>query len=181
MGRMDEVWRVRAVRREEWAAARELRLLALADPAAPVAFTETLEAARRRPDDFWRERTRGVDGPGPNRQFVAETPEGTWAGTVTVVVDEPGAVDYWGEPVEARQASVVGVFVRAEHRGTGAIAALLRAAVAWARALPDVRRVTLIVHRDNPRAEGAYRRAGFVRAAVHGDECAMDHREDPAR
>ncbi|GAA3728693.1 hypothetical protein GCM10023082_28160 [Streptomyces tremellae] len=44
---------IRAVRPEEWEKARELRLLGLQDPAAPIAFLETYEQSLARPDSFW--------------------------------------------------------------------------------------------------------------------------------
>ena len=55
---------------------------------------------------------------------------------------------------------VVGVWVRPDSRGSGAVDALLAAAGVWAGGL-GLRRVQLDVHRDNLRAQGAYRRAGF--------------------
>src|SRR4051794_41079602 len=47
---------VRVVRAEEWASVKALRLLALEDPAAPLAFLETYETAAERPDSFWQKR-----------------------------------------------------------------------------------------------------------------------------
>ena len=47
---------VRPVRAEEWVAVREIRLAALRDPAAPIAFLEAYEAAVARSEEFWRER-----------------------------------------------------------------------------------------------------------------------------
>src|SRR4051794_16762229 len=49
IGCMDYV--IRAVRAGEWRLAKELRLAALQDPAAPVAFLETYEQALERSDD----------------------------------------------------------------------------------------------------------------------------------
>ena len=48
---------IRSVRAGEWAAAKELRLAALRDPVAHLAFLETYEEAAARPDSFWQERT----------------------------------------------------------------------------------------------------------------------------
>ncbi|MET7654213.1 GNAT family N-acetyltransferase [Streptomyces sp. NPDC005486] len=153
---------VRVVRAEEWASVRALRLLALEDPAAPLAFLETYETAAERPDSFWQERAAGAaEGAGGARQYIAEAEDGQWAGTVTVLVEEAGSVDWAGFPVERRQGHVVGVFVRKEWRGSGMTQALLDAAVSWAWR-EGLERVRLIVHERNLRAQGAYRKAGFV-------------------
>ncbi|MER5199521.1 GNAT family N-acetyltransferase [Streptomyces sp. NPDC002755] len=153
---------VRTVRAEEWASVKALRLLALRDPAAPIAFLETYEAAAARPDAFWQERAAGAAGGAAGvRQFIAEAEDGQWAGTVTVLVEEAGTVDWAGFPVERRQGHVVGVYVRDEWRGGGMTRALLDAAVDWVWEL-GLERVRLIVHEENLRAQGAYRKAGFI-------------------
>ncbi|MFD8672481.1 GNAT family N-acetyltransferase [Streptomyces seoulensis] len=148
---------VRAVRAEEWAAVKRLRLDALRDPVAHLAFLETYETAAARPDSFWQERA--AQGGGV-RQFIAEAPDGEWAGSVTVLLEEAGSEDWAGYAVERRQGHVVGVFVRPGHRGNGLIQQLLDAGVAWAWE-QDAERARLFVHADNPRAQGAYLRAGF--------------------
>ncbi|MEE4489264.1 GNAT family N-acetyltransferase [Streptomyces sp. BE230] len=157
---------IRAVRADEWQSAKELRLVALQDPAAPVAFLETYEQSLERSDDFWRERTLGAseEGSGGVRQFVAEAPDGSWAGTVTVLIERPdGSAVFGGAPV-VHQAHVVGVFVRPEVRGGGLAEELFRAGMDWAWSLgePLIERVRLYVHEDNPRAAALYRRIGFV-------------------
>ncbi|MEU1148976.1 GNAT family N-acetyltransferase [Streptomyces sp. NPDC005863] len=161
-----EEYVVRAVRGEEWPRVRELRLAALRDPAAPVAFLETYERAAAQPDAFWRERAEGASRGEAVRQFVAEGPGGVWVGSVTVLVEEAGADDVFGGAVEARQAHLVGVYVRPEHRGVGATDALFEAAVGWAWSLAGLERVRLYVHEDNPRAQAFYRRFGFVPSGV---------------
>ncbi|GHC58934.1 GNAT family N-acetyltransferase [Streptomyces flavofungini] len=158
---------IRPVRADEWRQVRELRLLALQDPAAPVAFLETYENAAMKSDEFWQERAEGGASPGgPVRQFVAEGPDGVWAGSVTVLIEEPGTQGVFGAGSSVRQAHLVGVFVRAEYRGTGVTEALFSAAVEWARAAEGegagVERVRLFVHEHNPRAEAFYRKFGFV-------------------
>ncbi|GGS17607.1 N-acetyltransferase [Streptomyces aureoverticillatus] len=174
---------IRPVRAEEWRKVRDLRLLALRDPAAPVAFLETYENAASKSDEFWQDRAEGAAAPGgPVRQFIAEGPDGEWAGSVTVMIEEPGTQGVLGGDSSVRQAHLVGVFVRAEHRGTGITEALFSAAVDWARA-PEgegagVERVRLFVHEDNPRAEAFYRKFGFVPsgevAPVPGDPGARE-------
>ncbi|MDR6974509.1 GNAT superfamily N-acetyltransferase [Streptomyces sp. 3330] len=153
---------VRVVRADEWASVKDLRLLALRDPVAPLAFLETYEAAAARPDSFWQERAAGAAEGGTGvRQFVAESEGGQWVGTATVLVEEAGTDDWAGFPVERRQGHVVGVFVREEWRGSGLTRALLDAAVNWSWEL-GLGRVRLIVHEKNLRAQRAYRKAGFI-------------------
>jgi GNAT superfamily N-acetyltransferase len=99
------------------------------------------------------------------RKIIAEDPDGVWAGTVTVLLEEAGTTDWAGCPVERRQGHVVGVFVRPEHRGTGLTKALFDAALEWAWGR-GAERVRLLAHEDNGRAQGFYRKAGFVQSGV---------------
>ncbi|MFD3531783.1 GNAT family N-acetyltransferase [Streptomyces sp. NPDC058664] len=169
---------IRTVRADEWEKARELRLAALQDPVAHLAFLDTYEAAVERPDSFWRERTEGgsEDGPGAVRQFVAEAPDGRWVGTVTVLVERVGAELIFGAAPEVEQTHVVGVFVREEARGSGVIDALFEAAAEWSWSLvePRIERTRLYVHAENTRAQAVYRRLGYTatgaRVAVPGSE-----------
>ncbi|MGY5048073.1 GNAT family N-acetyltransferase [Streptomyces sp. 900105755] len=157
---------IRAIRPDEWEAVKRLRLVALRDPVADIAFLETYDDALKRPDSFYRERAASsAQEPSGARQFIAETADGEWVGTVTVLIEEAGSTDWAGFPVERRQGHVVGVFVRPEHRGSGLLKALFDAGVAWARE-QGAQRVRLLVHEDNPRARGAYRKAGFVPSGV---------------
>ena len=66
-----------------------------------------------------------------------------------------------GRFVDDRRADVVGVYVRPALRGTGAVDLLLAAAAEWVVA-QGLDRVQLDVHRDNLRAQAAYRRSGFA-------------------
>jgi ribosomal protein S18 acetylase RimI-like enzyme len=157
---------IRSIRADEWRAVKELRLAALQDPVAHMAFLETYEQAAAKADAFWRERAAGsAEGSTGVRQFVAEGPDGLWAGTVTVLLEEPGTTDWAGHPVERRQGHVVGVYVRPGHRGTGVTEALFDAAVEWAWGR-GAERVRLIVHEHNERAQGFYRKAGFAPSGV---------------
>ncbi|MEV3860565.1 GNAT family N-acetyltransferase [Streptomyces sp. NPDC050095] len=160
---MDEKYEVRAVRADEWRDVRQLRLDALQDPAAPIAFLETYEQALERPDSFWQDRAAGASHGTAARQFVAVAESGRWLGTVVTLVEEAGADDIFGYPVERRQAQLVGVFVRPEARGCGVTEALFTAASAWGFSLEGLERVRLHVHEDNARAEAFYRKFGFVR------------------
>ncbi|MFE7655318.1 GNAT family N-acetyltransferase [Streptomyces bottropensis] len=163
---------VRAVRADEWRAVHELRLAALRDPVAHLAFLETYEEASARPDAFWKERTESAaEGARERQQFVVEGEDGGWVGTVTVLLEEAGARDFFGGIVERRQAHLVGVFVRDGFRGKGVGEAMFAAAVDWARGA-GVERVRLFVNEGNGRAAAFYRRVGFVGSGVtvEGDE-----------
>ncbi|MER6527031.1 GNAT family N-acetyltransferase [Streptomyces sp. NPDC001508] len=161
---------VRDIRADEWPTVKALRLDALRDPVARLAFLETYEDAIARPDAFWQERAaRSADGAGTVRQFVAVAPDGVWAGTLTVLMEEAGTEagtkDWAGYPVERRQGHAVGVFIRPEHRGHGLIEALFAVGLEWAWK-HGATRVRLLVHEDNGRAQGAYRKAGFAPSGV---------------
>ncbi|OON78917.1 GNAT family N-acetyltransferase [Streptomyces tsukubensis] len=160
---------MRTVRADEWRQVRELRLDALRDPIAHLAFMETYETAVAQPDSFWRERTAGsADGAAAARQYVAEEAgTGRWVGSVTVLLQEAGGEDAFGDGAVARsQAHIVGVFVRPEFRGGRVAAALFDAAVAWAWSIERVERVRLHVDERNTRAESFYRKAGFLPTGV---------------
>ncbi|CAL9493587.1 Mycothiol acetyltransferase [Streptomyces sp. enrichment culture] len=145
---------------------KELRLTALRDPVAHLAFLETYEEAAARPDSFWRDRTaRAAQEAGAVRQFVAVTEAGQWVGTVAVLIEEAGTKDWAGLPVERRQGHLIGVYVAPDHRGGGLTRALFAAALEWAWQR-GAERVRLIVHPENGRALGFYRKAGFVRSGV---------------
>ncbi|MFF2013277.1 GNAT family N-acetyltransferase [Streptomyces sp. NPDC058195] len=156
---------VRTVRADEWPQVKELRLAALSDPVAAVAFLETYEQGVERSDAFWQERAFNASeaGSGEVRQFAAVAPDGRWEGSVTVLIERPDAELVFGEGVAVHQAHVVGVFVRPEARGAGLADELFRVAMDWAWSLaePRIERVRLYVHEDNPRAAAFYRRIGF--------------------
>ncbi|MFD3519157.1 GNAT family N-acetyltransferase [Streptomyces sp. NPDC058653] len=160
---MDQTPVVRAVRADEWVRAKEFRLEALNDPAAPVAFLDTYEDAVQRPDSFWQERTEGAARSASVRQFVAELADGGWAGQVVVLVERRGETDVLGGRSAYDQAHLVGVYVRPGHRGTGLLKELFDVATEWAWAVeePRVERVRLMVDERNGRARAAYGKLGF--------------------
>jgi GNAT superfamily N-acetyltransferase len=132
-----------AVRRlgpDDWSTQRALRLAALAD--APSAFLTTLADAQQFPEQLWRDRI--ADNP----HFVADVDGEPSGMAVGLLID--------GAP------EVVGVWVRPQARGTGAIEALLDAVSSWAAAQGH-RRLRLWVVDGNRRAERAYARYGFTR------------------
>ncbi|MEU8530385.1 MULTISPECIES: GNAT family N-acetyltransferase [Streptomyces] len=172
---------IRPVRADEWEKTRELRLAALQDPAASIAFLETYDNALAQPESFWQGRAEGAsEGSTTARQFVAEAPDGTWAGTITVLVERPSDEVRFGEAAKVDQTHVVGVYVRPEARGTGVTEALFQAGVDWSWTLPDpaVQRVRLYVHEDNARAAAFYRRFGFTATGetvpMPGDDGALE-------
>ncbi|GAB2869350.1 GNAT family N-acetyltransferase [Streptomyces deserti] len=157
---------IRSVRADEWPAVKELRLAALRDPVAHLAFAETYEELAAKPDSFWQERTAGAAaGADRAQQIIAEGPDGRWVGTLTVLVEEPGTTDWAGFPVERKQGHLVGVYVRPEERGSGLTEVLFDAALEWSWAR-GVERVRLIVHEENGRAQRFYRRVGFAPSGV---------------
>ncbi|MFD0148734.1 GNAT family N-acetyltransferase [Streptomyces sp. NPDC055721] len=173
---------IRTIRADEWERGREIRLAALQDAVAHLAFLDTYEAAVERPDTFWQERAEGASesGDGSVRQFVAELPDGSWAGTITLLVERPSDEVRFGDAAKVEQTHIVGVYVRPEARGIGVIDALFRAGVEWSWTLsePAVERVRLYVHEENARAAAFYRRYGFVATGesvlVPGSETARE-------
>lgn len=151
---------VRRVRPEEWQRVRDLRLDAVRDPAASIAFLHSYEAEAAHPDEFWQNRAAGGAEGDAVAQFVAES-AGEWIGTLSVLRREPGSQDHHGRPVQTPRADVVGVYVRPEHRGQGVVDALLEAGAEWVRGLGG-NSLALDVHVENVRAQAAYRRAGFA-------------------
>jgi GNAT superfamily N-acetyltransferase len=178
---------IRPVRAPEWAKAREIRLAALRDPVAHLAFLETYEQAVERPDPFWQERAATAAEGIVACQFIAETADGRWVGTLTVLVERPAGEVRFGEVAKMDQTHVVGVFVRPEARGAGVAEALFKAALEWSWALegPRIERVRLYVDERNARAAAFYRRIGFVASGetvpVPGDPTALEREMEVRR
>ncbi len=156
---------VRRVRADEWLQLRTLRLEALRDPDAPLAFLESHDDAAARPDEFWHSRTAAAAVGDHVAQFVGVDARDSLLGSVTVIVQAPGSLDHHGAVVPQRRAMLVGVYVRPTHRGDGLITALVDAGAGWARER-GFRQLFLDVHRENARAQGAYRREGFAPSGV---------------
>jgi GNAT superfamily N-acetyltransferase len=124
-----------------------------------MAFLESYADTAAHTDDFWRERAQTAATSAIAAQFVAVA-EQRWIGSLAVLIRATGQADHLGRFTDDRRALVVGVYVRPESRGAGVIDMLLTAAGGWADGM-GLRRIELDVHRDNARAQGAYRRAGF--------------------
>ncbi|MET7420428.1 GNAT family protein [Dactylosporangium sp. NPDC005555] len=155
---------IRPVVEADWPLAKELRLAALQDPVAPIAFLETYDQVASQPDEFWQGRTATAAEGSTVRQFIGASPSGRWLGTVTVLVEPPGFEDYFGFVVPTAQTHLVGVYVRPEARGTGLAAALFDAALTWSWSLPapSPQLARLYVHTANTRAQAMYKKAGFT-------------------
>lgn len=151
---------VRRVRLHEWVRVRDLRLEAVADPDAAIAFLTTSAEEAGRDEPFWRQRTAGGALGDDAAQFVADAGD-RWVGTATVLLREPGGRDHLDREITEARADVVGVYVSPSHRGTGVLVALMDAAGEWA-ASRGAAALTLDVHADNSRAQHAYRKAGFA-------------------
>ncbi|MFB9376068.1 GNAT family N-acetyltransferase [Kineococcus gynurae] len=148
---------IRRVAPGEWELVKRLRLDALLDPAAPVAFLDTHERASRQPDAHWRDRTERAAA-GPEVAQVVADDDGTWVGSVTAIVESLGPAATGGPPV--RRALLVGIYVAPAHRGSGLLGRLVDHAIDWV-GRQGLSEVYLEVHEQNPRAEAAYRRLGF--------------------
>jgi ribosomal protein S18 acetylase RimI-like enzyme len=138
---------VRRLAAHEWPLYRTLRLRALAD--APAAFCSTLAEAALRTDNDWAWILNLGATSGRDLPLVAEI-AGSAAGMAWAKVDanEPSRVNLFQ------------VWVAPESRGHGVAAALLDAALAWARAT-GAREMRLGVVCGNDAARRLYERAGF--------------------
>ena len=138
---------VRPLAPYEWELYRALRLRALLD--APEAFGSTWAEESARSGQDWAWRLNLGAGSGHDRPLVAEV-DGTAAGLA------------WAK-ADAADASLVNLFqmwVAPEARGHGVAAAILDAALAWARGR-NARAMQLGVVCGNDAARRLYERAGF--------------------
>lgn len=152
-------YEIRRVRAEEWPQVKQLRLEALRDPVAHLAFLETLEEGLARPDELWQKRAR--DGAVSDRVCNVMAVAGDApVGQVVVLITPAREADYMGTTADHPRAGLVGVYIRPEHRGAGLIGRLCDAAAAWA-ADHGIEALGLYVNEDNARAIAAYRKCGF--------------------
>lgn len=158
---------VRPIRPDEWHRVRALRLDAVHDPVAALAFADSVEHTTALPDAFWQERAAGASGDRATaRQVVAEDEQGQWVGTATGLLGRAGSEDYEGRPVDVDGCAVVGVWIDPAHRGGTVLAELVQSLQEWSTT-HDAGRLRLYVHSGNERARRAYEKIGF---AVVGDE-----------
>jgi GNAT superfamily N-acetyltransferase len=114
----------------------------------PIAFGETLSAARALPDSAWMARTTALLDSPTSAQWVAET-RGHLVGTMGCFLHSDGF------------AHVVCVYIAPAFRGTGLLDTLFAEAEQWARER-NVTTISLTVAKENTRAVRAYARRGFV-------------------
>lgn len=140
-------WVVRASTEDDWKAYRALRFEMLED--APIAFLETLEQARRHPDEHWQRRASNVNR--STRLFAAVAENGRWLGSMGGYQSATSHDPY-----------LVGVYVTPAWRGRdrGVTDALLDAVIDWAQGRGD--RLLLEVHEENEPAIRSYLHRGFV-------------------
>ncbi|WP_433681516.1 N-acetyltransferase family protein [Nocardia sp. CA-119907] len=143
----DSGLRVRLLTADDWSAFRGIRLRALAD--APQAFASTLEHARARTEQDWRELL------AHRAQFLASV-DGSDVGTAAGLADP-----------ERSGAHLISMWVAGKARGTGVSDRLVRAVVDWAVDAGH-RQVWLEVAAGNTAAERLYLRHGFMHTGVHG-------------
>jgi GNAT superfamily N-acetyltransferase len=155
---------VRRIRPDDWERVRSLRLEALRDPVAHLAFLETVEQATARADQEWIDRASTMSAGDSGAQFLAER-SGEVVGSLAVIIRRAGVPDYFDRIPETDLPTVVGVYVGPSARGLGVIDALLTAAADWSRARGDVV-LTLDVHEANTPAIRSYERNGFELASV---------------
>ncbi|NEE00146.1 GNAT family N-acetyltransferase [Phytoactinopolyspora halotolerans] len=149
-------YEVRRIRSDEWRAYRELRLEALRD--SPLAFVDRYEDARRRPDQYWRDRVARNAAGRLTCTYVIARNDGRLAGMTSCFV-EPEFTDYVS-------AHIVAVYVTPGFRGNGSATRLIEAVIAWAHDVAGADRIRLFVMEANERAEAFYRRIGFSRTGA---------------
>ena len=118
---------------------RELMLHAYAT--APDAFTSTAEERAAEPESWWLKR---IADPTGLSAALGVFQEGNLVGTVTV--------EFSAKPKTRHKALLIGMFVHESCRGLGCGASLVQAALACARARPEVRLITLTVTEGNAAA-----------------------------
>lgn len=147
---MDTAHAKPAIRRfnaAEWPAYRAIRLRALAE--SPSAFCSSLASEQALPDEHWAGRLARAQDSGLDCPLAAEL-DGVLAGLA------------WAK-ADGEDPSVVNLFqmwVAPEARGRGVAAALLDAAIAWARGY-GARSLRLGVETGNRAAIALYAKAGF--------------------
>jgi|SRR4051794_23056001 len=147
---------VRRVRPEDWEAARDVRLRALAH--APDAFTTTFDEAAARPVEWWREWAMTCST-GEQALFLA------WDGSSVV-----GMVGTFADDEGTRW--LFGMWVDPSVRGRGVGSALVATVVEFARAA-GAGEIRLSVIAGNTAARALYEREGFVWTDRIGDEDQM--------
>lgn len=133
---------------------RAVRLEMLTD--TPMAYVESLEAARRQTDSQWKERAAAMSGDA-SVTLVADGGEDNSriCALMRVVLKHPQ------DPHRPSQAMLISVYVAPEHRGLGLADELLVEACLAAKNELGAGLIELGVHEENARALAFYERHGF--------------------
>jgi len=146
--------RIRRLHAQDWQLLKNVRLEMLAD--TPMAYVESVEAARRQTDSQWQERAAAMTGEGSITLVADGGVDGSrLCALMRVVASHPQ------EPQRLARAMLISVYVSAEHRGLGLADELLRAACKAGAEELAAKYLELGVHEDNSRAQAFYRRHGF--------------------
>lgn len=144
---------VRCVTADDWLRMKQIRLDAVSDPTAVLAFPPSFSSdVSGTPDAVWElAAAENQEGSEIGRQFVGVDDSGWFVGTLNVYRQVSSA----NESV----ATVSGVYVKPEWRGTGLVRLLIFEAERWA-AVQSLR-LCLRVREENFPAICAYLKAGF--------------------
>ncbi|WP_256212876.1 N-acetyltransferase [Arthrobacter sp. yr096] len=146
--------RVRRLHADDWQLLKNVRLEMLTD--TPMAYVESLDAARRQTDTQWQERAVAMSGDGSMTLVADAGHDGSrFCGLMRVVLKHPQ------DPQKPVQAMLLSVYVAPERRGLGLADQLLDEACAAAAGQLGAGLMELGVHEDNTRALAFYRRHGF--------------------
>jgi ribosomal protein S18 acetylase RimI-like enzyme len=123
---------------------------------SPMAYLETLAAARRQTETQWQERAAAMSS-GSSITLLADggAKDTRIRGLMRVVLMEPP------EPGRPRRAMLLSVYVAPAYRGLGLAEDLLEEACDAARTELGAAVLELGVHEDNERAKAFYLRHGF--------------------
>jgi ribosomal protein S18 acetylase RimI-like enzyme len=146
---------IRAIRPDDAAALRELRLEALRDN--PLAFTADVGESEAQPPEHWKDLATRASGAGLELIMVADARGELEAMTGIYLPKQP----------KLRHSGIMwGVYVKPAARGRGLGEALIRSVLDWARDR-KLATVRLSVVATNHSAKRCYERCGF---AVYGVE-----------
>ena len=146
--------RIRRLHANDWELLKTIRVEMLTD--TPMAYVESLEAARRQTETQWQERAAAMSGDA-SITLVADTGEdgSKLCGLMRVVLKHPQS------PELPLQAMLISVYVAPKHRGLGLADELLKEAYNAAAQELGAGSIELGVHEENVRALAFYRRHGF--------------------
>ena len=156
---------IRRLQAHEWPAYRRLRLRSLAD--APHAFGSTLAHEESWQPALWMARLVAASTSGSDCPLVADASASPSTSASAPQADAVLTALLWAkcDPDDPGIVNLFQMWVAPEARGLGLGAALLHAAIDWARSI-GARGVRLGVVTDNAAAVRLYARAGFRAVGV---------------